>query len=158
MFRCVAGLALALFVAGDSGLGADAALHRPTLAVKAGPRSVARFGCPKKPTSTVAIEACQARHLLKLGRKFNRVAAVLWSVLDPSGRLSFVRAHRAWLTYRHQQCETEAGAFSGGTAAPVTFGACQLNLTASRVKQLVRTISLYCQGRVKTGRFRRCPP
>jgi uncharacterized protein YecT (DUF1311 family) len=119
---------------------------------------VARFPCPKKPTSTVAIEACQAQRLLNLDRKFNREAAVLWSVLDVPGRRAFVRAHRAWLTCRHQQCETEAAAFSGGTAAPVTYGACELRLTAARVNELAATIKLCCQGRVRAGRFRRCPP
>jgi len=152
------GLALVLVAAAGFVLGADAALRPPTLPTTAGPHSVARFPCPKRPSTTVAIEACQARRLLKLDRKFNREAAVLWSVLDVAGRRAFVRAHRAWLTYRHQQCETEAGAFSGGTAAPVTYGACELRVTAARVNELAATIKLYCQGRVRAGRFRRCPP
>jgi uncharacterized protein YecT (DUF1311 family) len=153
----VAVLALVVFV-GASALDVGAAAGPPTLPVKANPDSVARFGCPKKPRSTVDIEACQARQLIRLDTKFNGKAAVLWSVLDASGRQSFTRAHRAWLTYRHQQCEAEAGAYSGGTAAPVTFGACEIALTAARVTRLSHTISLYCQGRVRIGRFRRCPP
>jgi uncharacterized protein YecT (DUF1311 family) len=151
------GLALVLVAAGGFVRGADGALRPPTLPTTAGPHSVARFPCPKKPTSTIAIEACQARRLLRLGRTFNSEAAVLWSVFEVSGRRAFVRAHRAWLTYRRRQCEIEAAAFSGGTAAPVAFGACELRLTAARVNELGATIKLYCQGRERAGRFRRCP-
>ena len=155
MLRC-AGVSLVLLAA-SSFLSAEAASGPPTLPTKAGPHSVARLACPKKPTTTVAIEACQARQLLQLDGNFNRKGAVLWSVLDAAGRQSFARAHRVWLTYRRQECDTEAKALSGGSAAPVMYGACEIELTAARIRRLAHTIALYCQGKVRTGRFRRCP-
>jgi len=64
-----------------------------------------------------------------------------------------------WLTTRrHHQCEPEAAAFSGGTAAAVNDGACELRPMAARVDEHAATIKLYCQRSVRAGRFRRCPP
>jgi uncharacterized protein YecT (DUF1311 family) len=127
------------------------------LPVKASPHSVATFPCPRNSGTTVAIEACEARRLLKLDRRFNAVSAALWSVLDQRGRRSFVRAHGAWLAYRANVCATQARAFAGGTAAPVVYGRCELDLTAARIREVRATLALYCQGKARTGRFRRCP-
>jgi uncharacterized protein YecT (DUF1311 family) len=152
------GLALSILVlTGWSSATARAALSPPTLPVKASPNSVASFACPTKPVSTLDIEACEGRKLLRLDRQFNNQAALLWSVLDPSGRRMFIRAQAAWLTYRNQHCQLAARAYLGGTASGLVAGQCQTALTAARVEEVTSTLSLYCQGKVRTGRYRQCP-
>jgi uncharacterized protein YecT (DUF1311 family) len=129
----------------------------PTLPVKPSPNSVAAFKCPTEPFSTIDLEACEGHQLLILDRKFNSQAAILWSLLDATGRTEFQHAQQAWLVYRDQACKVEARAYIGGTAAPVAYGRCELRLTRSRIKDVSAALTLYCQGRNRTGPARRCP-
>jgi uncharacterized protein YecT (DUF1311 family) len=121
------------------------------------PNSVANFKCPRNPISTIDIEACEGQQLLKLDREFDDQATILWSLLDQNGRQDFVRAQNAWLTYRDQECNARARAYLGGTAAPVTFGQYETELTSTRVKEVSLTLTYYCQGRVRIGPARLCP-
>jgi hypothetical protein len=65
-----------------------------------------------------------------------RAASGPWSIPDPAGRRAFLRAHDAWLTYRDQACAARSRAFVGGTAAPVTYGQCEVELTSARLKEV----------------------
>jgi uncharacterized protein YecT (DUF1311 family) len=117
---------------------------QPTLPIKARSYSVVRFGCPKKPGTTIAIEACEVKRQLRLDRKFNRTVAALWPLLTPSRQRSFIHSQRSWLAYRRRQCrDVESTAFAGGTEAPVAGGRCLLRLTAERIKDIKATLRLY---------------
>jgi hypothetical protein len=84
-------------------------------------------------------------------------AAVLWSILDAPGRQAFVLAHRAWITYRRQECTALARARVGGSAAPVVYGQCEIELTTARVEEVRSTLAVYCEGAVRVGPYRHCP-
>jgi uncharacterized protein YecT (DUF1311 family) len=155
--RCAGLLTIALIVLGCSAPAKQEVLAPPRLPVRASPNSVASFPCPRKPVSTLELEACDGRRLLALGRSFNRQANVLWSMLDPAGRRAFARAHRAWLSYRDQRCTVDARAYAGGTAAGPTAGRCRNALTAAWLRDVESSVALYCQGKVRAGRFRNCP-
>jgi uncharacterized protein YecT (DUF1311 family) len=105
----------------------------------------------------VDIEACEGHKQLKLDREFNKPTAALWPILDTSGRRALVRAHTAWLTYSDEECKARAREALGGTAAGVVFAQCETEMTRARVSELAETVSDYCDGRVKTGRYRGCP-
>lgn len=147
----------ALVLASGGSATAARRLHPPHLPEKAAPNSVDSFPCPRNPVATVDIEACQGHALLKLGHIFNQRVSVLWLLLDPDGRRAFFRAHVAWLTYRDEECTARAREVAGGTAEPVVFSQCQLELTRARVEEISETLNDYCQGRVRTGPRRRCP-
>jgi uncharacterized protein YecT (DUF1311 family) len=83
--------------------------------------------------------------------------AVLWSVLDARARRAFSRAHDAWLAYRDQDCRARARARVGGSAEPIVYGQCEVELTAARVKDVKSTLALYCEGAARVGPYRRCP-
>jgi hypothetical protein len=51
----------------------------------------------------------------------------------------------------------QARAYLGGTAAGVVAADCEEQRTQQRVREVRGTLALYCQGRPRTGRFRRCP-
>jgi uncharacterized protein YecT (DUF1311 family) len=136
---------------------AHGALKRPTLPVRASPNTISSFPCPRNPIATLDIEACEGHKQLSLGRDFNRLTAALWPILDATGRSEFVSAQRAWLTYRDDECSARARAVLGGTAAGIIFAVCETEMTRTRVKELAGTVAEYCDGRVKTGRYRHCP-
>jgi uncharacterized protein YecT (DUF1311 family) len=136
---------------------AQGALKRPTLPVKAAPNSLASLPCPRNPISTVAIEVCEGHKQLRLDRQFNKLTAALWPILDATARAEFVSAHRAWLTYRDEECAARARAALGGTAAGPIFAVCETEMTRARVKELAGVVSEYCNGRVRTGPHRGCP-
>lgn len=141
-----------------AGCGASAAAPGPpTLPITAAPSSVAGFPCPAHPVSTVDMEACAGRALLNLDARFNARAAALWSILDTSGRRALLKAQSAWLTYRTQACTVQSRAFLGGTAAPVAFGACEIDITRTQLAEVTATLKTYCQGAARTGRYKRCP-
>jgi uncharacterized protein YecT (DUF1311 family) len=106
--------------------------------------------------TTVDIEACEGRQLLSLGRQFNVKVAALWPILDASSRSAFLRANTAWLTYRDQACTARARLFAGGSAFPVVYGQCEIDLTAARLKEVSSTLRYYCQGAARVGRYRGC--
>ena len=103
------------------------------------------------------MEACEGRALLNLDARFNARADVLWWILDASGKRKFLKAQTAWLTYRTHACTMRSRAYLGGTAAPVEFGACEIEVTRTRLKEVTATLDTYCQGAARTGRYARCP-
>lgn len=150
-------MVIALAMVGAGG-GTSAAAHGPpALPTTAPPNSVAALPCPAHPVSTVDMEACAGRALLNLDARFNAHAAALWSILDATGKRAFLRAQMAWLTYRKQECTVQSRAYLGDTAAPVTFGACEIDLTRTRLAEVTATLGTYCQGAARTGRYARCP-
>jgi uncharacterized protein YecT (DUF1311 family) len=153
------GLLVAAIVVISSAGNAVAAsrLRAPRLPEKATSNSVDSFPCPRNPIATVDIEACQGHALLKLAHTFNQRVSVLWPLLDAEARRDFVRAHIAWLTYRNQGCRARAREEAGGTAEGVVFVQCQVELTRARVNEVSATLNDYCQGRARTGLYRRCP-
>jgi uncharacterized protein YecT (DUF1311 family) len=154
---CVLLLTILAAVGCSAGTAVGAVDVPPTLPARPTPNSVGSFPCPHDPVSTLDIEACQARQLLGLGREFNQSTALLWSVLETSGRRAFARAQGAWLSYRDQECRARARAYVGGSAAPVEFGACEIQLTRARLTDVKAAIALYCQGKAGVGRHRTCP-
>ena len=150
-------MVIALAMVGAGCGGSAAAPGPPTLPTRAAPNSVAGFPCPAHPVSTVDMEACAGRALLNLDARFNVRAAALWSILDASGKRAFLKAQTAWLTYRTQACAVQSRAFLGGTAAPVTFGTCETEITRTRLEEVAATLRTYCQGAARTGRYKRCP-
>jgi len=136
---------------------AAAATGPPRLPEKAAPDSVASFPCPKNPVSTVDVEACEGRALLRLGHVFNERVSVLWSLLDAQARKDFRAAHDAWFSYREHECAALARQAVGGTEAGVIFAQCEVALTRARVTEVTAMLNAYCQGRARTGPYRKCP-
>ena len=145
-----------IFALGGSS-SARAALHSPALPTKANPNSVASVHCPPKPVSTLEMEACAGKRLLRLDREFNAKASILWSMLDAPSRRAFVRAHRSWLTHMTSWCEIGARRYLGGTASGVEASQCQVDATSAWLRDVRGMITFYCRGMAKAGRYRQCP-
>jgi uncharacterized protein YecT (DUF1311 family) len=152
-------IAVALLLAAGCGSSRHeaAAPQRPSLPTKAGAASVARLRCPQHPVTTVDMEACAGREQLGLNARFDKEVAALWPILDTKGRRDFVAGQRAWNSYMSQECDVAARAFLGGTVAGPIAGDCFVRLTRARVEEVAGVVADYCEGKVRTGAFRRCP-
>jgi uncharacterized protein YecT (DUF1311 family) len=93
--------------------------------------------CPATPKSTIDFEGCSEHRILKSDRAINQVARVIFSKrLSRSARTRFVRAERAWLTYRRTACESRSDMFEGGSAAILAFGKCVEAKNRAHLKEL----------------------
>ena len=82
--------------------------------------------CPAHPKSTIEIESCLERAIMRSDRRIDGSAARIFHLLRrKSDRVAFVRGERAWLLYRRQSCSAEASIYRGGSAEPVALLACQ---------------------------------
>jgi uncharacterized protein YecT (DUF1311 family) len=81
--------------------------------------------CPASPKSTLDFEGCAEHRILKSDRAINAVARKIFRQLaTTTARARFVRAERAWLTYRRAACQSNADLFEGGSAAGIVFAEC----------------------------------
>lgn len=160
MRASITALLVAVIVAGCAGgrhsgarssetrAAAAAPLKAPVLPTTASPRSVARFPC-KRGGTTVELESCSVRRVLALNSRLNRLIKLTWRRLgDDTGRRYFVTAARAWEAYVRNECTSRSRgwinpkvphSYVGGTLAPVLDGACQVELTRARLRELAKT-------------------
>ena len=120
--------------------------QRPSLRTTAGRDSVARFGCPAHPGTTIDFEACAVRDRLKLNTRFDAAVTALWPMLDAPGKREFARGQRSWNRFVKDECDVAYREYLGGTEAPVEAGWCYVSLTRARVKEVSGMLALYSQG------------
>jgi uncharacterized protein YecT (DUF1311 family) len=92
--------------------------------------------CPAKPKSTLAYEGCAERRILRSDKAINERARVIYDNLSATGRARFVKAERAWLTYRRALCESRADLYYGGSAATLVFAKCVADENDAHLKEL----------------------
>ena len=152
----VAALIAVLAVAG---CGSKALPQRPVLPTAAAPGSVARLPCRANPATTVELESCSARRLLRLNAAVNSQTAALWSLRGDEGRRRISAAERAWQIYVEDECTSRSGIwispgsrmYAGGSVAPITYSECKERLTAVHANDLASAVVDLCTGRVATG-------
>ena len=152
-------ISIAWVLAALFGPSSACAASPPTLPTTAAPNSVAGFECPHNPISTLGIEACREGHqLLALDRRSNNEVAIdLATPRCDRSRRPRLRSDGLGPSIGHEECVAAERAYLGGTAAPVEYGACEVLLTAARIKDLSAVVADYCQGRTRTGPARLCP-
>lgn len=124
----------------------------PRPPTSAEPHSATRFPCPKHPGTTIDFESCSGRRVLALNARVNRVISIVWRRLGSAiGRRYFANSERAWQSYVRNECTSRSRAwpdrrsphqYVGGTLAPVLYGQCLEELTASRLRELKQTAAL----------------
>ena len=81
--------------------------------------------CPKNPQTTLALEGCAERAILKTDRKINAQSKVIFRLLKSRRtRVTFEQGEQAWLEYRGSTCTAETSFYAGGTAQPVAHANC----------------------------------
>lgn len=119
------------------------ALQPPLLPVSTD-NSVAKFRC-RMSGSTLEMESCLERRVLKLNRRANELIRTVWKGLDDTGRRYFAEAQQGWQVYVRDECTSESRswvepssphAYVGGTEAPLLYAGCVIDLTRSRIDEL----------------------
>jgi uncharacterized protein YecT (DUF1311 family) len=96
--------------------------------------------CPAHPNSTVEIEGCLERAVLRSDRRIDAKAATIVSLLrHQSDRAAFVEGEQAWLRYRRRSCSATASVYRGGSAEPVAFLRCEQNRNTRHLTDLLDT-------------------
>lgn len=96
--------------------------------------------CPKKPQSTVEIEGCLERSLLRSDRRINTRARAIYRALgSKNARADFVAGERSWLAYRRRSCRAQASVYSGGSAEPVAYLSCEVGRNKRHLADLAAT-------------------
>src|SRR2546430_13876292 len=80
--------------------------------------------CPPHPMSTLAMEGCYEKAIVRTDRKIDAEAKMIFGLLrSRDARLTFVRGERAWLQYRQASCSAQASKYAGGTLGPPSAAA-----------------------------------
>jgi uncharacterized protein YecT (DUF1311 family) len=95
--------------------------------------------CPHTRVSTLDMEGCLERDILRTDRVIDARRRRVLALLNDDGRRAFVRAERAWLTYRRAACEAAASRFAGGTFAGVSLAACYADQNRRHASELAAT-------------------
>jgi len=103
--------------------------------------------CPTDPRSTIEIEGCLERSVVRSDRGINARSATIFHLLRTrSDRVAFVEGEQAWLRYRRRSCSATASVYSGGSAEPLAFLRCEANRNARHLADLLDTARTLRQG------------
>jgi uncharacterized protein YecT (DUF1311 family) len=93
--------------------------------------------CPIHPDTTIDVEGCQERRILRTDRSIDaHVKAIFRLLRTQTAREAFVTGERSWLRYRRQSCAAEGSLFAGGSAEPVAYLDCSLRRNRSHLADL----------------------
>ncbi|ENY71907.1 lysozyme inhibitor LprI family protein [Aeromonas diversa] len=95
-----------------------------------------------EPTTQAAMNICAMQDYARADAALNAAYKKLVSTLDKAqlGRLK--TAQRAWIGFRDAQCDYEAGAYEGGSIAPLIHSGCLSTLTEQRTKALTALLDM----------------
>ncbi len=98
------------------------------------------LSCPKEPATTIEMEACLERAIVRSDRRIDAKAATIFGLIrHESDRAAFVQGEQAWLRYRRRSCAATASVYRGGSAEPVAFLNCEKNRNTRHLADLVET-------------------
>ena len=103
--------------------------------------------CPKEPATTIEMEACLERAIVRSDRRIDAKAATVFSLIrHGSDRAAFLQGEQAWLRYRRRSCAATASVYRGGSAEPVAYLDCEKNRNMRHLADLVETERVLRQG------------
>lgn len=98
--------------------------HHP-LAPPVIPKAFTPLGCPRNPQTTLALEGCAERAIVRTDRKINaEEKVILHRLRSQRTRVTFVQGEEAWLEYRGSSCTAQSSSYDGGSGQPVVNGYC----------------------------------
>ena len=95
--------------------------------------------CPARQVTTLDIEGCLERSLLRSDKLINLRVRTIYGLLSTSGgRTAFVDGERSWLRYRRSSCTAQASFYTGGSAQPGEFVRCAAARNKSHLVDLAQ--------------------
>jgi uncharacterized protein YecT (DUF1311 family) len=87
--------------------------------------------------TTVGTEGCDEHQLVLADQRIDKEVALLFTLLhDDPARKHLSETQSAWLTYRRDDCLSQADIYEGGSEAPVVTLACEVNDDTARSTDL----------------------
>jgi uncharacterized protein YecT (DUF1311 family) len=102
--------------------------------------SINPLPCPRNRRArqtTLGARACLNKVILRTDAAINaRTKAIFRLLRDRTGKMRFLAAERAWLSYRTASCRSEADVYRGGSAQPILFADCVVRRNRTHLKEL----------------------
>jgi len=92
--------------------------------------------CLDNATSTFDMKICNVNELEYQDRLLNRYYREIMRKLSKDEKQKLKKAQRAWIKYRDAKCDAEGKEMRGGTGESLLIGACLVETTKVRVKEL----------------------
>jgi uncharacterized protein YecT (DUF1311 family) len=94
-------------------------------------------GSPAEAQTTLGMEGCSEQAILKTDAKIDAVAKRIFARLaSVAARKRFIKAQRAWMTYRNADCASVADKYEGGTLAGVVAADCTSSRTTRHLVEI----------------------
>lgn len=87
--------------------------------------------------TTAQMNICAAQELKEVEKQQNIAYKKLMSILDATGKAKLIKAEKAWLSFRKQECLFQADVARGGSMWSQIHLMCFSSLTKNRTVQLL---------------------
>jgi uncharacterized protein YecT (DUF1311 family) len=92
---------------------------------------------PKNPDTTLEMQGCAQREIVASDAKIDAVAKTIFGRLrGDAQRRRFVKAQRAWFTFRNADCASVSDKYAGGSLAGVTLLQCDAERNVQHLKEI----------------------
>ncbi len=108
---------------------------------------------PCNQNTTIGQEGCGERKVLAADKQLNADAKVVFALLSKAAARAFVTAQTTWVTYRTEDCTSQADVYQGGSELPVAYVYCLASDDSSRRQDLKGFFAGLTQGMANVPRF-----
>ena len=103
---------------------------------------------PCNQNTTIGQEGCGEHEVLAADRELNADVKIIFDLLGKAPDGAFVAAQTSWVTYRTEDCTSQADIYQGGTELPVAYVYCLASDDTSRRADLKAFFAGVTQGMV----------
>ena len=108
---------------------------------------------PCNQNTTVGQEGCGEHEVVAADKQLNADVKVIFDLLDKAAGRAFVTVQTTWITYRTEDCTSQADIYQGGTELPVAYVYCLASDDSSRRQDLKAFFSGLTQGMANFPKF-----
>jgi uncharacterized protein YecT (DUF1311 family) len=108
---------------------------------------------PCNQNTTVGQEGCGEHEVVADDKQLNADVKAVFDLLDKAADRAFVTAQTTWVTYRTEDCTSQADIYQGGSELPVAYVYCLASDDSSRRQDLKTFFSALTQGMANIPKF-----
>jgi uncharacterized protein YecT (DUF1311 family) len=112
-----------------------------------------KLALPCNQNTTVGQEGCGEHKVLAADNQLNADVKIIFDLLDKAAGRAFVTAQTTWVTYRTEDCTSQADMYQGGTELPVAYVYCLASDDSSRRQDLKAFFDALTQGLANVPKF-----
>ena len=108
---------------------------------------------PCNQDTTVGQEGCGEHEVLAADKQLNADVKIILDLLGKGANRAYVTAQTTWITYRTEDCISQADIYQGGTELPVAYVYCLTSDDSSRRQDLKAFFSGLTEGMANVPKF-----